>query len=50
LDRRIAQPDYTSFILRDFRAAVIVWLEVAMDDGMRVPSIRFVEVFRGDER
>jgi hypothetical protein len=50
LEGRIAEPDDPSFVMRDLGAVVVVRLEVSMDDGMRVPNIRFVEVLLRDER
>jgi hypothetical protein len=46
---RIGEPDHPSFAVRDLGAVMVVRLEVTMDDGMRVPSIRFMEVLRRDE-
>ena len=36
--------------MSDLGAVVVVRLEVSMDEGMRVPTIRFVEVLLRDER
>jgi hypothetical protein len=48
LDRSVVQPDHSPFVAPDFRAIVIVRLEVPMGDGVRMVEIGFVNVLRRD--
>jgi hypothetical protein len=44
LQSGVIQPDHASVVVRNLGPVVIVWCEMSMDDGMRVVSIRFVDV------
>jgi hypothetical protein len=45
LESGLIQPDRASVVVRNLGPIVIVWCEMSMNDGMRMVSIRFVDVF-----
>lgn len=50
LEGCLAQPDYPSFVVSDPGALTFVKFEVSMDDGVRMPTVSFVQMFRGNQR
>jgi hypothetical protein len=49
LESDVIQPDRASVVVRNLGPIVIVGCEMSMDDGMRMVSIRFVDVFGWSE-